>query len=114
MVHYDIRESDTVNVLIQPDQCISGEAKCGPKAYTHDISHSKSVQELKLMLIKSKQVAFLPSEFDLVKYEMIDGVEQEQILEDETLPLHYYDIKNDSILYTLKPFIMIKVVDPKG
>ena len=114
LVHYDIRDGDIVSVLMQPDQYIKLEVKCGPKAYKHGLSHSKTVQELKKMLIESKQVSFLPSEFDLVKYEIIDDVKQEKILDDEALPLHYYGVENGSSLHALKPHMMIQVVDPKG
>lgn len=66
------------------------------------------------MLIDTKQVAFLSREFDLVKYEMINGVEQDQILNENAVPLHYYELENGSILHALNHYIIIKVVNPKG
>ena len=114
LAQHDISNGDRVNIMLEVDQNISMEVNCGPKSFTYEISLSTRVNELKKMLIDSKQVAFPPSEFDLVKYEMVNGVEQEKILGDEALPLHYYGIENDTVLHALNHYIIIKVVNPKG
>ena len=53
-----ITDASTVNILMDLEQCISINVKCGPKIYRKEITNSVTVRELKIDLVKSNRVAF--------------------------------------------------------
>ena len=86
LVQQNISDDDTVSVLIEPDRNIEVEVQCGPKVYKHNISYCMTVKKLKMLLIKSNQVAFLFR--DLVLIMTNKDVTQE--LDDDSMPMHYF------------------------
>ena len=113
-----ITDGSTVNILIEPDECINVNVKCCPKTYTKEISKSMTVNELKIDLIKSNQVAFPLHQFELAKLVPKDGSDDTgrytAKLEDEDLPLHHYGIQTHTNLTVISPFIMIKILSING
>ena len=111
LVQHNISDGNTVNVLIEPEHDISIEVQCGPKVYKHEVNYCMTVNELKTLLIENEEVAFLYREFDLVENE---GTEQEQILDDDTLPLHYFISDKSVMLVVLGPYLIVKSKDSLG
>ena len=106
-----ITDGDTINILIEPDECVEIEVKCGPKTYKLEISQSMRVEELKQLLIKNNQVAFLSKDFHIAKLVIKDGASSEITMNDESLPLHFYGIQNESTLTVVRPFVLLNIVN---
>ena len=111
LVQHNISDGDTVNVLIEPGGNIEVEVRCGPKVYKHEVNYCMTVKELKTLLIENEEVAFLYREFDLVENE---GTKQEQILDDDTLPLHCFISDKSVMLVVLGPYLIVKSKNSRG
>ena len=99
LVQHNISDGDTLNILIEPEQDIEIEVKCGPKIYRHKVSRCMTVKRLKLLLIENNQVAFLYRNFKL----HVTSEDNKQVLGDDSLPLHFY---------TLGSFVKLEAVGP--
>ena len=104
LVQHNISNGDTVNIVIEPEKQITVDIICNRGTFKHEMGSSLLVGSLKQKLIDSEQVAFLPGEFDLeVKVSNTDV----QILEDDSLPLHEYGIRDDCKLVVIKPYLFV-------
>ena len=110
----NITDGDTVNFLIEPDQCVNIYVECGPKTYQLETSLSIQVKELKQLLIKNNQVALLYEYFHLALISSDDDVYQETKLTDESLPLHFYSVQNGSTLKVIRAFIQLNIIDTRN
>ena len=107
----NISDGDTINILIEPDQCVNINVKCGPKTYKLETSLSMQVKELKQLLIKNNQVALLHEFFHLA---MISSVNRETTLTNEYLPLHFYGVQNELLLKVIGKFIQLNIVNTRN
>ena len=103
---HNITEGDVLNIITEPDKDINIQVRCGAETLPVSISYCTIVNTLK-HLISIKIMIFSLSEFDLVQ-------EQNETLYDTTLPLHFYGIKNGSILRVIKSDVGIVVENRKG
>ena len=110
----NISDDDTINILIEPDQCVNIDVKCGPKTYQLETSLSIQIKELKQLLIKNNQVALLYEFFHLAMISSDDGVDRKTTLTDESLPLHLYGVQNGSTLKVIWPFILLNIVNTRN
>ena len=110
----NIMDGNTVNFLIEPDQCVNIYVECGPKTYQLETSLSIQVKELKQLLIKNNQVALLYEYFHLAMISSDDDVYQETKLTDESLPLHFYSVQNGSTLKVIRTFIQLNIIDTRN
>ena len=106
-----ITDGDTVNILIEPDQCVNIYVKCGPKTYQLETSLSMQVKELKQLLSKNNQVGLLHEFFYLA---MISSVNRETTLTNEYLPLHFYGVQNELLLKVIGKFIQLNIVNTRN
>ena len=113
-----ITDGSTVNILIEPDQCININVKCGPKVYRKEICNSMTVGELKINLMLSNQAALQLHQFKLAKIMPKDGgvssgnnVAQ---LDDDYVPLHHFGIQTDTKLAVMTSFVMINILNVNG
>ena len=111
---HGITERETVSVLIEPEHDIVVEVQCGPMQYRHNVSHNMTLKQLKMLLIENNQVAFLYKEFDLVTCVTYKGIKQEQMLDDENLPLHYFSLEKQVNLAVVGPYVFLKAENPFG
>ena len=105
-----IKDGSTVNILIEPEQCISVKVNCGPKIYTKEITNAMTVKELKIELITSNEVAFHFYEFELAKVVSTGGI----VVLDDDVPLHYNGVQTDTNIIVLPSHIMINILNVNG
>ena len=98
LVQHEIADGDIVNIVIEPDATIKIQVKYNSNIFSHAISCSSSVQQLKELLYDKEQVVFPPVEFDLV-YEN-DG--EVITLDDTALPFLMYDVKEGAKLTVVR------------
>ena len=110
----NISDGDTINILIEPDQCVNINVKCGPKIYKLETSLSMQVKELKQLLVKNNQVALLYEFFHLAMISSNDGVNHETTLTNEYLPLHFYGVQNESLLKVIGKFIQLNIANTRN
>ena len=110
----NISDGDTVNILIEPDQCVNIDVKCGPKTYQLETSLSIQIKELKQILIKNNQVALLYEFFHLAMISSDDGIDRKTTMTGESLPLHFYGVHNGSTLKVIQPFILLNIVNTRN
>ena len=108
LVQHNISDGDTVNILIEPEQEIEVEVQCGAKIYKHKINHCMTVKQLKMMLITTKKVAFLHPQFDLVIKASNGEIEQDEVLDDEAMPLHYFTLGTSVKMATVSTMMLVK------
>ena len=115
-----ITDASTVNILMELEQCISINVKCGPKIYRKEITNSVTVREFKIDLVKSNRVAFPLNQFELAKMMRTDDNERgDDIiimveLDDEDVPLHHFGIQSDTNMTVITSFIMINILNVNG
>ena len=114
---HGITDGSTINILIDPEECISVFVQCGPKVITKEISNTMTVTDLKTDLVKSHQVAWQLHQFELGKVvARDDGVGDGVIiaLDDDDVPLHYYGIHTETNLTVVASFFMINILNVNG
>ena len=96
-------DASTVNIVIEPDKEINLKVKLGPKEVTCSVSNSLRLRELKQYLIDGGIVGFAPDDFTLIfSAADNDGITADVLLQDESLPLHMYGVKDDTTMRTIK------------
>ena len=96
--------------MFASEQKIRVYINCGPKIYTKESSNSKAIKDLKDDLVKSGEVASKLDEFKLVKVIIEDGATTSmELLQNETLALHYYYIQNFSTLMVKGSYLRLNI-----
>ena len=107
----DIKDGDTVNVVVKMEHNIEVEVRCGPKIYKHVVNHCMSIKKLKMLLIESNEVVFLLRDFVLIANK---DIEEELELDDDSMPLHYYTSDKILKLKAVGPTIFVTTQDLFG
>ena len=116
VAQYNISDGDTLNIIIEPVKEITITIKPGNSAlsdvsnYKYVVKNSISAQEVKNSLATEKDMVIPENEFDLVH----DGDEQLVPLDDSTLPLHFYGLKDGSEILIEKHIISRFIENQKG
>ncbi len=86
------------------------------KVAREDVEQSKSVGDLKKLLVSHGHLHFLHDDFYLAHLmESPEKMEaKKDILEEEDLPLHYYGVRHEDTLRVETPFVVITMEDPSG
>ena len=110
---HGIIDGSTVNIVIEPEKEINLQIKLGPKEFTHKVSSSLRVRELKQQLIDGGTVGF--TNFSLI----ISSSENAEItddvpLEDESLPLHLCGVGDNSVLRMIGDNVRVHLVTQRG
>ena len=112
---HGIIDGSTVNIVIEPDKEINLEIKLGPKEFTHKVLNSVRMHELKQQLIDGGNVGFKFKDFSLLLTSVNkDGVADNVLLQDESLPLHLYGVGDNTTLRAMGGRVTIKLVNQKG
>ena len=114
LVQHNISDGDTVNVLIEPNHDISVKVQCRSFQYKHDMSHCMTVKQLKMLLIESKEVRFLYKNLCLVMEDRNGDTKRYQVLDDDSIPLHFYMPGRSLNLEAVGPSVLIKSQGPFG
>ena len=87
---YDIQDGSTLSILMEPEKRISITVKTFKKGTVIlEIDNTATVEELRDILVQNHDI------LDAQMHDMFLGKEQ---LQDVKLPLHYYDVENNSEL----------------
>ena len=111
---YGFTDGSTVNIVIEPDKEISLRVVFGPKEFTYKVCSSMSVGELKQQMTDGGTVGFATDEFGLLFSAAADNNNADIPLLDESLPLHLYQVANDSKIWVVSGNIQIHLVTPRG
>ena len=112
LVQHNITDGAVLSIVIEPDKMINIEVQTGPESFTHEVNHSMSVRQLKQLLIDNEEIAFSHKDFELENL-VSDNIHLSRKMDDESLPLHYYGVKNGQKLQVVKTFIILEIV-PEG
>ena len=106
-------DGSTVNIVIEPDKEINLMLMLGPKEFTHKVSSSMRVHELKQKLIDGNIVGF--KNFSLIiSADDHDGVTDDVTLEDESLPLHLCGVGDNTNIRIIGENMQITLVTAWG
>ena len=112
LVQLDISDGSTVNVLIEPERNIEVEIQCGPMIYKHEVSNCMTVKELKALLMERKEVAFFYKHFYFIMQITKGDTREERVLENDSMPLHFYASNISLKLEAVSTTIQLKSKDP--
>ena len=108
-----ITDDSIVNIVIEPDKEISLRMAFGPKEFIYKVCSSMSLSELKQQLTDGGTVRFATDEFSLLFSAAADSQADTPLL-DESLPLHLYQVANDSKIQIVSGNVQIHLVTPRG
>ena len=112
---HGIIDGSTVNIIIEPDRKINLCVKLGPKKVECSVDNSLRLRDLKQQLIDGGIVGFVLSEFTLViSADHNNGITDDIILEDESLPLHLCGVSDNTTMNVVKWQVVIHLINQKG
>ena len=107
----NIKDGNTVNIVIEPENDVEVEVQCGPKIYKHVVNHCMTIEKFKMLLIESNEVVFLLRDFVLIANK---DIEEELELDDDSMSLHYYTSDTSLKLKAVGPTIFVTTQDSFG
>ena len=110
-----ITDGSTIKVVFETAEDLKLTLKLGPKAVTCALKSSLQVRQLKEKLKYCGAIGLAPDDYSLVMFaEHNAGISQNVSLEDESLAIHLYGVKDKMTLTVIRENIMIKLVTQAG
>ena len=102
---YSIPEGATISALLEPDVDINIEVSIGHKTQKLTVPNSTSAMALKVQISGVMKCGVAPEKLEITLGDLT--------LED-SMPLHFYGVKNGSTLSILKPYVIVSIEDNHG
>ena len=102
---YSLPEGATISALFEPDVDINIEVSTGPQSHKFSVSNSTSVMALKFQIGDLMIFGVAPERLE---------IRLGDIVLDDPMPLHFYEIKNGSTLNIFKPYVSVTIENNQG
>ena len=102
---YSIPEGATISALFEPDVDINIEVNIGHKTQKLTVPNSTSAMALKVQISGIMRGGVAPEKLE---------IRLGDVTLEDSMPLHFYGVKNGSTLSILKPYVIVSVEDNHG
>ena len=102
LCEYSLPEGATISALFEPDVDVEIKINMGPKVWRLKVSNATSIMALKVRICSG----IIPPE--RLEVRLVD------IILEEGMPLHFYDITEGSLLMLLKSYVGVRIENNHG
>ena len=102
---YSIPDGSTISALFEPDVDMNIDASIGHNTQKLTVSNSTSIMALKVQISGIMRCGMAPEKLE---------IKLGDITLEDSMPLHFYGIKDGSTLGVLKPYITVSIEDNHG
>ena len=105
LCQYSLPEGATISALFEPDVDINIEVNMGQKTQKLAVSNSTPIVALKVQICDLMRCRMAPEKLE---------IRLRDVTLEDPLPLHFYGIKDGSILSILKPYVSVTIQNNHG
>ena len=102
---YSLPEGAIISALFEPDVDINIEVIMGHQTQKFKVSNATSVMALKVQIAGIMRSGIIPKRLEM---------RQGDVALDDPMPLHFYDVKEESKLDVIKPYVRVRVENNHG